>query len=335
MLWGQQTEVEEKIFVDLTEVMGRTFIHASKIKHAARKRKHHSNFRTLIKLLNNDAYKIESSKPLKNGKLFKYWRNRRRLFSKIDSASIYMTDELWFSVTPERIACFLANFVKACMPNAERILDVFCGGGGNTIQFAMQFPYVYGVDYSIEHIYCTAKNAQSYGVDDRIWLKRGSWKKLVSKQKLSKIKYDCVFGSPPWGGPEYLRNDVYDLEQHLKPMGITKMLKSFLKLSPNVIMFLPRNSDLNQLSRATRKVLGPFAKCKVLYVKENGYMKGIFCMWGECFFNYEPASTENSRRESSEKEELSSENEELSKRKKHESTTTTKDNTVDIYDLNG
>ncbi|CAI4054280.1 hypothetical protein SUVZ_16G1300 [Saccharomyces uvarum] len=308
--------------------MVKRFIHASKLKHAARKRKHHSKYKTLRNLIEQNAYKIESSKPL-NGKLFKYWKNRRRLFSKIDSSSIYMTDELWFSVTPERIACFLANFVKACIPNGERILDVFCGGGGNTIQFAKQFPYVYGVDYSIEHIYCTAKNAQSYGVDDRIWLKQGSWKKLVSEEKLSKIKYDCVFGSPPWGGPEYLRSDIYDLELHLKPMGITKMLKSFLKLSSNVIMFLPRNSDLGQLSRATRKVLGPFAKCKVLYVKENGYMKGIFCMWGECFFNYEPVTQGNSVVE------LCSEDEELPKEEKDETTVVTKNKSEDIYDING
>ncbi|CAI4038917.1 hypothetical protein SMKI_06G2690 [Saccharomyces mikatae IFO 1815] len=309
--------------------MGRTFIHASRIRQTARKRKHHSKFKTLINLLENNAYKIESSKPLHNGKLYKYWKNRRHLFSKIDTSPIYMTDELWFSVTPERIACFLTNFVKACMPNAERILDVFCGGGGNTIQFAMQFPYVYGVDYSIDHIYCTAKNAQSYGVDDRIWLKRGSWKKLVSKNKLSKVKYDCVFGSPPWGGPEYLKNDVYDLEHNLMPMGITKLLKSFLKLSPNVIMFLPRNSDLSQLSRATRKILGPFAKCKVLYVKENGYMKGIFCMWGECFFNYEPVSEENNLME------VCSENEEHSREEEHESTKANRDNGIDIYKLDG
>ncbi|EJS41403.1 tgs1p [Saccharomyces arboricola H-6] len=309
--------------------MGKNFIHASRIRHAARKRKDRSKYQTLRKLIDDNAYKIEPSKPLKNGKLFKYWKNRRRLFSKIDSSSIYMTDELWFSVTPERIACFLANFVKACIPNGERILDVFCGGGGNTIQFAMQFPYVYGVDYSIEHIYCTAKNAQSYGVDDRIWLKQGSWKKLISKGKLSKIKYDCVFGSPPWGGPEYLRSEVYDLEQHLEPMGITKMLRSFLKLSPNVIMFLPRNSDLEQLSRATRKVLGLFAKCKVLYVKENGYMKGMLCMWGECFLNYEPEAQENK------KIELCSEDEELPREQKDEPSATKGDKSIDIYDING
>jgi len=204
-----------------------------------------------------------------------------------------MTHELWFSVTPESIASFFANFVRACIPDAQVILDVFCGGGGNTIQFAKQFPKVFGVDFSLEHLYCTAQNAKVYEVDDRIWLKYGRWEKICAQEYFQDINVDCIFASPPWGGPNYLKKDVYDLETNLQPMGITKLLKSMLKISKNIILFLPRNSDLNQLSSVTRKLLGDKAKCKVLYVKENGHLKGVVAIWGDALVNYENGSTNN------------------------------------------
>lgn len=41
-------------------------------------------------------------------------------------------EESWYSVTPELVAAKIAN---RCSCN--RIIDGFCGAGGNTIQFAM------------------------------------------------------------------------------------------------------------------------------------------------------------------------------------------------------
>lgn len=242
--------------------------------------KYKKEYRRLKKLFRDDAYIVKPNQALQEKQLYKYWKNRKNLFSKIDGAPIYMTNELWYSVTPEVIAKFLAKFIRACLPDATRVMDVFCGGGGNTIQFAKLFPRVYGVDASLEHLYCTYRNAKSYDVSDRIWLKYATWQQIVEKGRFARLGIDCVFGSPPWGGPQYLRSKEYDLETNLIPMGITEMLESFLKISPNVVLFLPRNSNLSQLSRATRNVLGPSGQCRVIYVKDNGFLKGILCMWG-------------------------------------------------------
>lgn len=266
--------------------MGKKLFHASHFDHSLRKRSPH-RYQRIKEAIQSKKFLIKSHEKQTDPRLFKYWKNRKTLFSKVDDNSVYMTSELWFSVTPEVIAKFLATFVKSCLPNARTILDVFCGGGGNTIQFAKLFPKVYGIDYSVEHLYCTAMNCKAYDVSDRVWLRYGSWNKISEEGSFPKV--DCIFGSPPWGGPEYLKKDIFDLENNLLPMGITKLLRSFLDVSSNVILFLPRNSDLQQLSRCTRKVLGAEAKCKVLYVKTNGYMKGMLCMWGEAFTNYKTA----------------------------------------------
>ena len=268
--------------------MGKRFYHARHFAHSLKKRSPRRYARVAGPIRDGSLRIASHSRPA-DPQLAKYWRFRRNLFSLIDGGGIHMTHELWFSVTPEEIAAFLARFVRACLPEARVVLDVFCGGGGNTIQFAKLFPRVYGVDFSLEHLYCTAQNAAVYGVDDKVWLKYGRWEQLSRGGAFDAVSVDCIFASPPWGGPNYLNLEVYDLEQHLQPVGITSLLKSMFRLSKNVILFLPRNSDLKQLARVTRELLGPEAKCKVLYVKVNAHLKGIAAIWGDALVNYESA----------------------------------------------
>ncbi|KAL3232192.1 Trimethylguanosine synthase [Nakaseomyces bracarensis] len=248
-------------------------------------------FRKLRKFLKENKFLVNNEKPAAGDKQHvKYWRKRFKLFSRIREKPIYMTSELWFSVTPERIAKFLATFVSACLPGATSVLDVFSGGGGNSIHFANHFQKVYCVDSNLEHLYCTARNAQSYGVCDRIWLYKHKWGRKAARH-FKKLKVDCIFGSPPWGGPEYINTETYDLENSLIPYGIHRLLSSFKSVSDNIILFLPKNSDLDQLNRATIDVMGANSKCKVIYMKEDGYPKGIMCMWGEAFTSYEEEGT--------------------------------------------
>ncbi|AQZ15023.1 TGS1 (YPL157W) [Zygosaccharomyces parabailii] len=248
--------------------------------HLTRKR-YRKQQKLLEGLYECDSFLVRPNQVVKNRKLIKYWSKRNNLFSKFNERPIYLTDELWYSVTPEKIAKFVAKFARACLPNAKKVLDVFCGAGGNTIQLALEFERVYGVDWSMEHLYCTQRNAEAYGVSDNIWLKYGSWEAIARKGRFSKIGVDFLFGSPPWGGPQYLRESTYDLEKLLQPMGITQMLQSMISITSNVMLFLPRNSNLEQVSSATRQVLGLRGRCRVVYVKEDGFPKGILCMWGD------------------------------------------------------
>lgn len=62
-----------------------------------------------------------------------------------------------------------------------------------------------------------------------------------------RLRADGVFLSPPWGGPLYLRSPTYDLSW-LQPVDGFELLRRARAVSPNVVLFLPRNTDLHQLA---------------------------------------------------------------------------------------
>lgn len=53
-----------------------------------------------------------------------------------------------------------------------------------------------------------------YGVEDRIEFIQGDFLKIVPT-----LTADVVFLSPPWGGPDYLTADVFDLETMIEING--------------------------------------------------------------------------------------------------------------------
>ncbi|OEL24381.1 hypothetical protein BAE44_0014603, partial [Dichanthelium oligosanthes] len=55
-----------------------------------------------------------------------------------------------------------------------------------------------------------------------------------------------VFLSPPWGGPSYIQAPIYTLDM-LQPKGGYATFQAAQKIAPNVIMFLPRTVDVNQV----------------------------------------------------------------------------------------
>ncbi|CDR40235.1 CYFA0S04e06590g1_1 [Cyberlindnera fabianii] len=214
----------------------------------------------------------------------RYWAKRHLLFSRFDEG-IYMNEELWYSVTPEAMAIFTAKFIKACDPSIRSVLDVFCGGGGNLIQFARFFDRAFGVEYNEINLYCAEHNCQVYGVEEKTNLKLGSWTDLVGSRYYHSLKeeIDFIFSSPPWGGPSYKKHPVYDLETELQPMGLRELLESFFAITTNVGLFLPKNSSWDQLSEVTRDLLGDEAKCRVMFVYDQDRCKGIMAFWGEAY----------------------------------------------------
>ncbi|SCV71263.1 BQ2448_2851 [Microbotryum intermedium] len=142
--------------------------------------------------------------------LKKYWFQRYRLFSLFDEG-VQMDREGWFSVTPEKIAQQIA---ERCRCNV--IVDAFCGVGGNAIQFAFTCEKVIAIDTSPIRLACARKNAEIYGVADRIefiqadfveWAKEKA-KRLETKPKGEEEEVEVVFLSPPWGGIDYLSFDA-------------------------------------------------------------------------------------------------------------------------------
>ncbi|XP_035789012.1 trimethylguanosine synthase-like [Anopheles albimanus] len=171
--------------------------------------------------------------------LLKYWYKRFSLFSLFD-AGIRLDRESWFSVTPEKVA---AHTAERC--RSDLIVDAFCGCGGNTIQFAFTCQKVVAIDIDPRKIEMAKHNASVYGVADRIEFITGDFVQLAAGGRL---QADTVFLSPPWGGPSYMKDEVYDLEKSLLPLPATDLMRAAQQVSHNVVFYLPRNSNTQQLT---------------------------------------------------------------------------------------
>ncbi|XP_015190867.1 PREDICTED: trimethylguanosine synthase [Polistes dominula] len=169
--------------------------------------------------------------------LLKYWIKRYHLFSKFDQG-IKLDRESWFSVTPEKLAEHIAERCKC-----DTIVDAFCGAGGNSIQFAFTCERVIAIDIDPEKILLARNNARIYGVEDRIEFIVGDFLQLAPK-----LTADVVFLSPPWGGPGYAKNETFDLENIMQPIGGTEIFKIARKITDHVAYYLPRNVDTMQIA---------------------------------------------------------------------------------------
>ncbi|XP_045479961.1 trimethylguanosine synthase-like [Harmonia axyridis] len=178
----------------------------------------------------------------KNSDLRKYWLQRFSLFSRFDDG-IKLDEESWYSVTPEFIARKTAERLKTNV-----IIDGFCGAGGNAIQFAFTCNKVIAIDIDPKKIELARNNAAVYGVLHKIEFMVGDFIQLASE-----IEGDAVFLSPPWGGPSYINEKSYDLENMLQPVPFSELVEVSKKISPNIAVFLPRNSNTFDMEKYAGK----------------------------------------------------------------------------------
>ncbi|XP_063155393.1 trimethylguanosine synthase [Candoia aspera] len=201
--------------------------------------------------------------------LTKYWAQRYRLFSRFDEG-IQLDREGWFSVTPEKIAEHIADRVRLSF-DSDIIVDAFCGVGGNAIQFALAAKRVIAVDIDPVKIHLAHNNAMVYGVADQIEFICGDFMKLASS-----LKADVVFLSPPWGGPEYATAEIFDIQTMISPDGF-EIFNLSQKITNNIIYFLPRNADIDQVA----SLAGPGGKVEIEQNFLNNRLKTITAYFGD------------------------------------------------------
>ncbi|XP_070775551.1 trimethylguanosine synthase [Enoplosus armatus] len=201
--------------------------------------------------------------------LAKYWAQRYRLFSRFDEG-IRLDREGWFSVTPERIAEHIALRVEHSFPDSQLVIDAFCGVGGNAIQFALTGKRVLAVDIDPVRLDLARHNAEVYGVADRIDFLQGDFLQLAPR-----LRGDVVFLSPPWGGPDYLTAEVFDIKTMMEPDGFEIFHLATL-ISDNIVYFLPRNADMDQIA----SLAGPGGKVEVEQNFLNNKLKTVTAYFG-------------------------------------------------------
>ncbi|XP_064848844.1 trimethylguanosine synthase isoform X2 [Oncorhynchus masou masou] len=200
--------------------------------------------------------------------LAKYWAQRYRLFSRFDEG-IKLDHEGWFSVTPEKIAEHIALRVQESF-HSELIIDAFCGVGGNAIQFALTGKRVLAIDIDPVRLALAQHNAQVYKVAEYIDFVQGDFLQLAPR-----LRADVVFLSPPWGGPDYLSADVFDIKTMMAPNGFDIFRLSKM-ISDNIVYFLPRNADMDQIA----SLAGPGGRVEVEQNFLNNKLKTITAYFG-------------------------------------------------------
>ncbi|EUC64200.1 S-adenosyl-L-methionine-dependent methyltransferase [Rhizoctonia solani AG-3 Rhs1AP] len=197
-------------------------------------------------------YKNQKSVPQH---LKKYFAQRHRFFSLYDEGCL-LDEEGWYSVTPEKIALQIAERCRC-----DTVIDAFCGVGGNAIAFAQTCERVIALDISPTRLAIARHNAVIYGVADRIEFILGDYVSFARSLASLGRRVDVVFLSPPWGGPSYIsgptdtepsadpkdsQSSVYTLD-NLLPISGVELFNLSHKISRNVAMYLPRNTDVGEI----------------------------------------------------------------------------------------
>ncbi|PSC71206.1 trimethylguanosine synthase [Micractinium conductrix] len=208
-------------------------------------------------------------------KLEKYWLQRYSLFSRFDEG-IQVDDQGWYSVTPEVVARHhAARAVEALGPDCVAC-DPFAGAGGNVIQFALACRKTIAVEIDEGRMGMLQNNARVYGVAEKCEFIPGDFFEAAPR-----IQADVVFYSPPWGGPEYAQQPVYDVQlMGGQGFGLKKLLDlAFGTMGARgAIAFLPRNCDLRQLAATLPE---GHTYCEVEREMVNNVCKGLTIYYGE------------------------------------------------------
>ncbi|KAG2098282.1 Tgs1 protein [Suillus discolor] len=235
--------------------------------------------------------------------LQKYFSQRKRYFSLYDQGCL-LDEEGWYSVTPENIAVQIADRCRC-----DTILDSFCGVGGNAIAFAKTCEHVIALDISPTRLALARHNAAIYGVADRIEFILADYISFANaylSRPHSTRNIDVVFLSPPWGGPGYISpsenhasadNNVDfqdELEAHsqyslsrIQPIHGADLFRLTKRISDNIAYFLPRNTDLNEISALglleKDEGVTPDDKPQMIEVEEEwmgSKLKALTCYFG-------------------------------------------------------
>ncbi|TKA44104.1 hypothetical protein B0A54_04870 [Friedmanniomyces endolithicus] len=122
---------------------------------------------------------------------------------------------------------------------------------------------------------CAKHNAEVYGVAKKIFWICGDAFTEIPKRLKQVGKSAVVFGSPPWGGPTYTDYEVFDLNV-MGPYTLPFLYNSFSAITPDVVLYLPRTSDMRQLAKHAK----PGEKLKVTHYCMHGASKALCVYFG-------------------------------------------------------
>ncbi|PYI19929.1 RNA methylase family protein [Aspergillus japonicus CBS 114.51] len=206
-----------------------------------------------------------------------YWAQRYKIFSKYDEG-VWLTDDAWFGVTPEPVANKIAEHMASAAPADKMVLvDAFAGAGGNSIAFALsgRWKRVYAIEKNPAVLQCAKHNAKIYGVADQITWFEGDCFEIIKNQLMDLAPYSVLFASPPWGGPGYRSDKVFNLRT-MEPYSLAKLYTEYSLFTEHIALYLPRTSDVKQMA----KVVKDGQNATVMHYCMEGASKALCVYYG-------------------------------------------------------
>ncbi|CXI15094.1 trimethylguanosine synthase, putative [Plasmodium berghei] len=144
--------------------------------------------------------------------------------------------------TESMVAKKRVNKLYKCNKNMITIhLDPFSGAGGNCN--AMKNVFTIASDINLNRLKQCQHNCKFY--NNNIDYILCDFFNIVNHFRENVI--DVVFLSIPWGGPSYKKKKKFDLKNKEKNLCVYTCLKESIKLTKNIIIYLPRNVCINDL----------------------------------------------------------------------------------------
>ncbi|OQR79415.1 trimethylguanosine synthase-like [Tropilaelaps mercedesae] len=211
----------------------------------------------------------------------KYIAQRHRLISKY-SKKLILSDQAWFSICPEEIARHIGSRLSKLHQQLGRplkVLEPFCGAGSNAVHCARMSHVgrVYAFDIDPKETASARQLARLYNVEHKISI--ATRDVLALRPEMLHTRIDAVVCSPPWGGPDYKKDKIFDLKHVRTPMAYNDILRHLSAFTTNLALLMPRNSCLDQYVESARAI-----RSKHLELEQNvlaGKMKTITVYYGK------------------------------------------------------
>lgn len=195
------------------------------------------------------------------------WRQRYQIFSRFDEG-VKLDRDSWKNTTHEKIAKYIAKYIyQSC--TVDKVLDSFCGVGGNTIQLAKLFK-VYAVDIDPTKINYAKHNAKLYNVEKNIEFVESDYLELNEK-----FQADIAFLAPDYTGSVH----SLDLQTMVKP-DFVQVIKKSLEHSATVLIYFPPTVNPHQIADLIMANTNLDAKAQIVILFSEGKLKAITCLLG-------------------------------------------------------
>ncbi|KAL8388472.1 hypothetical protein RB595_009220 [Gaeumannomyces hyphopodioides] len=223
----------------------------------------------------------------------KYWQQRYSIFEWYDHDIRLTHDAWFGVTpepVANKIADHLSSWASE---EKDTVVDIFGGVGGNAIAFALseRWARVIAVEKDADTLACAQHNAEVYDVGDWItWVSGDCFDFLAQQQQQQQRQQQeqdqdqesegngagtraspsatsiflpeslalqpdktVIFASPPWGGVDYGKQDVFDLST-MQPYNLATLHAACWQYDH--LLYLPRTSDIKQIAKLIPKGWG-------------------------------------------------------------------------------